>query len=150
MHRPFVDSIVFERNGKVFRRAKEVIDVWFDSGAMPFAQFHYPFENVELFEKNFPADFIAEGIDQTRGWFYTLHNIASALFGKPAFKNIVVNELILDKLGIKMSKSKGNTVDPFELMERYGADAIRWYLFVNNPPWKPTLFNSEDIEKTIL
>ncbi|MBM2813847.1 MAG: ileS [Ignavibacteria bacterium] len=150
LHIPFVDKVVFERNGKVYRRISEVIDVWFDSGSMPFAQMHYPFENQDLFEKMFPGDFIAEGIDQTRGWFYTLHNIASALFGKPAFKNILVNELILDKKGEKMSKSKGNTVDPFEIMEKYGADAVRWYLFVNNPPWKATLFNEEDINSTIL
>ncbi|MGQ9819007.1 MAG: isoleucine--tRNA ligase [Candidatus Kapaibacteriales bacterium] len=150
LHRPFVDKIYFERNGKIFKRVPEVIDVWFDSGAMPFAQFHYPFENQELFEKSFPADFIAEGVDQTRGWFYTLHNIATAIFDKPAFKNIVVNELILDKKGEKMSKSKGNVIDPFDVMEKYSADAVRWYLLVNNPPWKATLFNEEDIERTIL
>lgn len=150
LHRQFVDHVVFEKNGNVYRRTHEVIDVWFDSGAMPFAQFHYPFENKELFEEQFPADFIAEGIDQTRGWFYTLHNIAVALFGKPAYKNIVVNELILDRHGVKMSKSKGNAVDPFEIMEKYGADAVRWYLFVNNPPWKATLFNEEDLAKTVI
>ncbi|MBI5324775.1 MAG: isoleucine--tRNA ligase [Ignavibacteriae bacterium] len=150
LHRPFVDNIVFENNGKLFRRIPEVVDVWFDSGSMPFAQMHYPFENQELFEKEFPGDFIAEGIDQTRGWFYTLHNIATGIFNKPAYKNIIVNELILDKDGIKMSKSKGNVVDPFEVMEEYGADAIRWYLMVNNPPWKATLFNKEDIAKTVI
>lgn len=150
LHRPFVDRIVFIKNGKKYYRIKEVVDVWFDSGAMPFAQFHYPFENVELFNKSFPGDFIAEGIDQTRGWFYTLHNIASALFRKPAFKGIVVNELILDKDGVKMSKSKGNVIDPFEIMEKFGADAVRWYLFVNNPPWKATLFNEDDIARTII
>lgn len=150
LHRPFVDRIIFEKNGKIFRRVPEVIDVWFDSGAMPFAQFHYPFENQELFNNSFPADYIAEGIDQTRGWFYTLHNIAVALFGKPAFKNIIVNELILDKNGVKMSKSRGNIVNPFEVMERFGADAVRWYLLVNNPPWKATLFNEDDIAKTII
>ncbi len=150
LHRPFVDNIIFEKNGKIYRRVKEVIDVWFDSGAMPFAQFHYPFENKEEFERMFPADFIAEGIDQTRGWFYTLHNIAVALFDKPAFTSIVVNELILDKTGQKMSKSKKNTVDPFLMMDKYGADALRWYLLVNNPPWKPTLFNEEDIARTVI
>ncbi|MGE5479049.1 MAG: isoleucine--tRNA ligase [Chloroflexota bacterium] len=150
LHRPFVDNVVFVRDGKTYRRTREVIDVWFDSGSMPFAQFHYPFENKELFEQQFPGDFIAEGIDQTRGWFYTLHNIASALFGKPAFKNIVVNELILDDKGIKMSKSKGNVIDPFEAMDQYGADAVRWYLFVNNPPWKATLFSKKDLEKTVI
>lgn len=150
LHRPFVDNVVFERNGKTYNRTPEVIDVWFDSGAMPFAQLHYPFENKELFDKSFPADFIAEGIDQTRGWFYTLHNISTALFGKPAYKNIVVNELILDKNGVKMSKSLGNTIDPFEVMDSLGADAVRWYLFVNNPPWKTTLFSTEDIAKTVI
>ncbi|MFN8358818.1 MAG: isoleucine--tRNA ligase [Candidatus Kapaibacterium sp.] len=150
LHRPFVDNVVFKRDGKLYRRVHEVVDVWFDSGAVPFAQMHYPFENKELFEKSFPADYIAEGIDQTRGWFYTLHNIASAIFGKPAFKSIIVNELILDKNGQKMSKSKGNTVDPFEMMSKYGADAVRWYFLVNNPPWKPTLFNQKDIEDTVI
>ena len=150
LHRPFVDNVVFEKDGKTYRRTREVIDVWFDSGAMFFAQFHYPFENKELFESQFPADFIAEGIDQTRGWFYTLHNIASALFGKPAFKNIIVNELILDRKGVKMSKSLGNTVDPFEVMEKYGADATRWYLLASTPPWRTTLFNEEDIAKTVI
>ncbi len=150
LHRPFVDNVIFEKNGTIYRRVHEVIDVWFDSGAMPFAQIHYPFENKELFEKIFPGDFIAEGIDQTRGWFYTLHNIAVALFNKPAFKNIVVNELILDKNGVKMSKRLGNTIDPFELMEKFGADAVRWYLFTNNPPWKTTKFNEDDIAKTVI
>lgn len=146
LHKPFVDGIFFERNGKTYRRTPELIDVWFDSGAMPFAQFHYPFENRELFERNFPADFICEGIDQTRGWFYTLHAISSALFGKPAFLNLIVNELILDKSGQKMSKSKGNVVDPFQIIEKYGADATRWYLVTNSPPWRQTMFNEADIE----
>jgi len=150
LHKPFVDKVVFVKDGKTYKRTSEVIDVWFDSGSMPFAQFHYPFENKELFESQFPADFIAEGVDQTRGWFYTLHNIATALFNKPAFKNIVVNELILDSKGIKMSKSKGNVIDPFEIMEKFGADAVRWYLFVNNPPWKPTLFNPDDLARTVI
>lgn len=150
LHRPFVDNVIFVKDGNTYKRVHEVIDVWFDSGAMPFAQLHYPFENKELFDKIFPGDFIAEGIDQTRGWFYTLHNIAVALFDKPAYKNIVVNELILDKNGVKMSKRLGNTTDPFELMEKYGADALRWYLFVNNPPWKTTKFNQEDIAKTVI
>lgn len=150
LHRPFVDNIYFQQDGKTYKRVHEVIDVWFDSGSMPFAQMHYPFENKELFEKSFPADFIAEGIDQTRGWFYTLHNISTALFNKPAFKNIVVNELILDKNGVKMSKRLGNTIDPFEVMDNLGADAVRWYMFVNNPPWKTTLFNVEDIARTVI
>lgn len=150
LHRPFVDNVFFQKDGKTYKRVHEVIDVWFDSGSMPFAQMHYPFENKELFEKSFPADFIAEGIDQTRGWFYTLHNISTALFNKPAYKNIVVNELILDKNGVKMSKRLGNTIDPFEVMDNLGADAVRWYMFVNNPPWKTTLFNIEDISRTVI
>ncbi|MEN3026468.1 MAG: isoleucine--tRNA ligase [Chlorobiota bacterium] len=150
LHRPFVDRVVFLRNGKLFRRTPEVVDVWFDSGAMPFAQFHYPFENQELFTEQFPADFIAEGVDQTRGWFYTLHNLATVLFDRPAFRSVVVNELILDKQGQKMSKSKGNVVDPFAVIERYGADAVRWYLLSANPPWKPMLFNEEEIGRTVV
>ncbi len=145
LHRPFVDEVKFEKNGKLFTRTPELIDVWFDSGAMPFAQYHYPFENKEWFEKNFPADFICEGIDQTRGWFYTMHAIATMLFDNVAYKNLIVNELILDKNGMKMSKSKGNTVDPFELFDKYGADATRWYLVTTSPPWKPTLFDEEGI-----
>ncbi len=146
LHKPFVDTIVFEREGSLYRRTPELIDVWFDSGAMPFAQFHYPFENREWFAENFPSDFICEGIDQTRGWFYTLHSIATAIFDKPAFRNVMVNELILDKEGNKMSKSRGNVVDPFAVIEKYGADATRWYLLVNSPPWRPTMFNESDIE----
>ena len=146
LHKPFVDKVFFERKGKIFKRTPELIDVWFDSGAMPFAQYHYPFENKELFEKNFfPSDFICEGIDQTRGWFYTLHAIATMLFDNVAFKNVIVNELILDKTGRKMSKSVGNSVDPFELFDKYGADATRWYLVTNSPPWKPTLFDVEGL-----
>lgn len=146
LHKPWVDEILFEKNGMIYRRTPELIDVWFDSGAMPFAQYHYPFENRELFEKNFPADFICEGIDQTRGWFYTLHAIATALFDKPAFKNLIVNELVLDKNGQKMSKSRGNVVDPFMVLEQYGADATRWYLAATSPPWRQTMFNEKDIE----
>jgi len=146
LHKPFVDKILFERNGKIYKRTPELIDVWFDSGSMPFAQYHYPFENKEWFEKHsFPADFICEGIDQTRGWFYTLHAIATMLFDNVAFKNIIVNELILDKSGLKMSKTRGNTVDPFELFDKYGADATRWYLMTNSPPWRPTLFDQEGL-----
>lgn len=150
LHRPFVDNVIFEKNGNIYKRTHEVIDAWFDSGSMPFAQLHYPFENKELFDSSFPADFIAEGIDQTRGWFYTLHNISTALFDKPAYKNIVVNELILDKNGIKMSKRLGNSIDPFEIMDKLGADAVRWYLFVNNPPWNTTKFNPEDISRVVI
>jgi len=146
LHKPWVDNILFERDGKIYRRTPELIDVWFDSGAMPFAQYHYPFENKELFENSFPADFICEGIDQTRGWFYTLHAIATALFDKPAFKNLIVNEMVLDKNGQKMSKSRGNVVDPFQVLTDYGADATRWYLTVGSPPWRQTMFNEKDIE----
>lgn len=149
LHKHFVDKVLFEKNGKIYKRTPEVIDVWYDSGAMPFAQYHYPFENKELFEnKFFPADFISEGIDQTRGWFYTLHAISTLLFDNIAFKNVLVNELILDKKGNKMSKSKGNTVDPFELFEKYGADATRWYLITNSPPWRPTLFDEDALAET--
>ncbi len=145
LHRPFVDRVIFKKDGKLYRRTPEIIDVWFDSGSMPFAQFHYPFENKELFEKSFPADFIAEGIDQTRGWFYTLHNIATVLFNKPAFKNIIVNELILDKDGQKMSKSRGNVVYPLEMMDKYGADALRWYFMAVSPPWIPKRFDENGL-----
>jgi isoleucyl-tRNA synthetase len=147
LHKPFVDRIYFIRDGKRFNRTPELVDVWFDSGSMPFAQLHYPFENRELFEKTFPADFIAEGVDQTRGWFYTLHAIATLIFDKPAYRNLIVNGHILDRNGHKMSKSKGNVVDPFETMERYGADALRWYLLVTSPPWRPKSFNADEIEE---
>ena len=146
LHKPFVDKILFEKNGKIYKRTSEVIDAWFDSGSMPFAQHHYPFENKEEFEKNyFPSQFICEGIDQTRGWFYTLHAISTMLFDSVAFKNVIVNELILDKTGRKMSKSIGNTVDPFSLFDKYGADTTRWYLITNSPPWRPTLFDEDGL-----
>jgi isoleucyl-tRNA synthetase len=147
LHKPFVDEILFERNGKIYKRTPELIDVWYDSGSMPFAQYHYPFENKEWFESNFPADYISEGIDQTRGWFYTMHAISTMLFGSIAYKNCLVNDLILDKSGQKMSKTKGNTVDPFELFDKFGADATRWYLIINSPPWRPTLFSEEDLSE---
>jgi isoleucyl-tRNA synthetase len=147
LHKPSVDPVTFtcEKCNGTMKRTPELIDVWFDSGAMPFAQWHYPFENKEIFGKAYPADFISEGIDQTRGWFYTLHSIGTFLFDKPAFKNCLVNELILDKQGKKMSKSTKNTVDPFELIDKYGADATRWYLVANSPVWRPTLFDEEGI-----
>ncbi len=148
LHKPFVDDITFRCScGGTMRRTPELIDVWFDSGAMPFAQWHYPFENRELIDsgEQYPSDFICEGIDQTRGWFYSLHAIGSFLFGKPAYKNVVVNELILDKEGQKMSKSKGNTVDPFAVMTRFGADTTRWYLVTASPPWRPTMFDEEGV-----
>lgn len=144
LHKPFVDAVTFSCPcGGTMGRVPELIDVWFDSGAMPFAQWHYPFENRERIEsgEQYPSDFICEGIDQTRGWFYSLHAIGTFLFGKPAYKTVMVNELILDKEGQKMSKSKGNTVNPFDILTRYGADATRWYLVVTSPPWRPTSFD---------
>ncbi|HSG28896.1 MAG TPA: class I tRNA ligase family protein, partial [Candidatus Krumholzibacterium sp.] len=129
LHKPHVDSVVFACDcGGEMRRTPELIDVWYDSGSMPFAQWHYPFENREIFEGRHPADFICEGIDQTRGWFYSMHAISTFLFDRPAYRNLIVNELILDKEGQKMSKSRGNTVDPFGILEKYGADTLRWYL----------------------
>jgi isoleucyl-tRNA synthetase len=147
LHKPHMDGVTFTCTdcGGTMKRTPELIDVWFDSGSMPFAQWHYPFENKEIFENRYPADFISEGIDQTRGWFYTLHAIGTFLFDKPAYKNVLVNELILDKQGQKMSKSKKNSVDPFELLRKYGADATRWYLVANSPVWRPTLFDEEGI-----
>ncbi|MCX6137187.1 MAG: isoleucine--tRNA ligase [Ignavibacteriales bacterium] len=146
LHKPSVDKVTFTCScGGTMKRTPELIDVWFDSGAMPFAQWHYPFENKERFDRSYPADFISEGIDQTRGWFYTLHSIGTFLFDKPAFKNVLVNELILDKQGQKMSKTKKNTVDPFMLIEKYGADATRWFLVSNSPVWRPTLFDDTGI-----
>lgn len=146
LHKPYVDDVTFTCDcGGTMHRTPELIDVWFDSGSMPFAQWHYPFENKEVFERSYPGDYISEGIDQTRGWFYTLHSIGTFLFDKPAYKNVLVNELILDKDGQKMSKSKGNTVDPFRLIGTYGADATRWYLLANSPVWRPTLFDEEGI-----
>ncbi|MGD9486729.1 MAG: isoleucine--tRNA ligase [Calditrichaceae bacterium] len=147
LHKPYVDDIKIkcEKCGKEMHRVPEVIDCWFDSGSMPIAQWHYPFENKEIFEKNFPADFICEGIDQTRGWFYSLLAISTLLFDKPAFKNIVVNELILDKSGQKMSKSKGNVVVPEEMIQKFGADPIRWYLMTVSPPWIPKKFDTDGV-----
>ena len=148
LHKPFVDDITFRCTcGGTMRRTPELIDVWFDSGAMPFAQWHYPFENKELIDggEQYPADFICEGVDQTRGWFYSLHAIGTFLFDKPAFKNLIVNELILDKDGQKMSKSRGNTVNPFEVLAKYGADTTRWYLVTTSPPWRPTMFDMEGL-----
>ncbi|MGH2574971.1 MAG: class I tRNA ligase family protein, partial [Ignavibacteria bacterium] len=147
LHKPLIDMIKLKCDNCrcELSRVEEVIDAWFDSGSMPFAQHHYPFENKDLFEKNYPADFIAEGIDQTRGWFYSLHAIGTFLFNDKAYKNILVNDLILDIEGLKMSKHKGNIVNPFEIMDRYGADALRWYLIYSSPPWRPKMFNEDDI-----
>ncbi len=148
LHRPYVDDvhITCPHCGKPMSRVPEVMDCWFDSGAMPFAQWHYPFENKEIFEeKLFPADFICEGIDQTRGWFYSLMAISTFIMGKAPYRNVLVNDLILDKEGKKMSKSRGNTVSPFELFDKYGADATRWYLLSVSPAWTPTKFDEDGL-----
>lgn len=147
LHKPYADEIVLERNGKKLIRESDLIDVWFDSGAMPYAQLHYPFENKELIEKNaaYPADFIAEGVDQTRGWFYTLHVIGALCFDSIAYKNVVSNGLVLDKNGNKMSKRLGNAVDPFETINKYGADATRWYMISNAAPWDNLKFDIDGI-----
>ncbi len=146
LHRPYVDEIVLvSPTGKKMFREPDLIDVWFDSGSMPYAQLHYPFENKEKFAHNFPADFIAEGVDQTRGWFFTLHAIASMVFGSVAYKNVVSNGLVLDKNGNKMSKRLGNAVDPFKTIDQYGPDATRWYMIVNSQPWDNLKFDEEGI-----
>jgi isoleucyl-tRNA synthetase len=148
LHRPYIDSVLLvDSKGGEMKRETDLIDVWFDSGAMPYAQWHYPFENKEKFENSFPADFIAEGVDQTRGWFYTLHAIATMVFDSVAFKNVISNGLIQDKFGQKMSKSKGNTVDPFEIIDEFGADATRWYMITNSHPWEDLKFNPEGIKE---
>jgi isoleucyl-tRNA synthetase len=147
LHKPYADNIVLERNGKKLFREPDLIDVWFDSGAMPYAQLHYPFENKELIDqkKYYPADFIAEGVDQTRGWFFTLHAIATMCFDSVAFKNVVSNGLVLDKNGQKMSKRLGNAVDPFTTIEQYGPDATRWYMITNAAPWDNLKFDIDGI-----
>ncbi len=149
LHRPYVDNFFIkcpDCGGKM-ARVPEVIDCWFDSGAMPFAQIHYPFENQDLFEKQFPASFISEAVDQTRGWFYSLHAEATLLFNRPAFRNVIVLGLVLDKDGEKMSKSKGNAVDPFDALEKHGADAIRWYFYNNSAPWLPNKFHDKAVQE---
>lgn len=150
LHKPFVDEIILmSASGKIMRRESDLIDVWFDSGAMPYAQLHYPFENREKVDSgsHFPADFIAEGVDQTRGWFYTLHAIATMCFDSVAFRNVVSNGLVLDRNGNKMSKRLGNAVDPFETLQRYGADATRWYMVANAQPWDNLKFDAGGIEE---
>ncbi len=148
LHKPFVDKIVLvSENGKKMFRVPDLVDVWFDSGAMPYAQWHYPFEHRAEFEENFPADFIAEGVDQTRGWFYTLHAIAVMLFDSVAYKTVVSNGLVLDKNGNKMSKRVGNVVDPFKTIEQFGPDATRWYLITNASPWDSMKFDTEGIKE---
>jgi len=146
LHRPYVDDILLvSDSGKPMSREKDLIDVWFDSGAMPYAQWHWPFENEEVFNSNFPADFIAEGVDQTRGWFFTLHALAVMLFDKVAYKNVIANGLVLDKNGNKMSKRLGNVVNPFETIDVHGPDATRWYMIVNAPPWDNLKFNMDGV-----
>ena len=149
LHRPYVDDVHIKcpECGGVMTRVKDVIDCWFDSGSMPFAQYHYPFENKELWKTQFPADFIAEGIDQTRGWFYSLMVISVFVTGKSPYKNVLVNELLLDKYGKKMHKSKGNSVEPFSLIEEYGADTIRWYLPYVSPVWTPIKFDEDGLKE---
>ncbi len=149
LHKPYIDAITWScpKCGGTMKREPEVIDVWFDSGSMPYAQWHYPFENQEVFKRNFPADFISEGIDQTRGWFYSLLAISTLLFDQPAYKTVLSIELILDKEGQKMSKSKGNAVNPFEVLERNGADPLRWYLLTVSPPWTPTRFDPNGVRE---
>ena len=150
LHKPYIDNVHLkcEKCGKEMKREKEVIDCWFDSGSMPFAQWHYPFENKEIFENNFPAQFISEAIDQTRGWFYTLTAIGTALFDKTPFENCIVLGHVLDAKGQKMSKSKGNGVDPFVLLDTAGADATRWHFYTVSSPWLPTRLSLENVEET--
>ena len=152
LHRPYIDEVTLscDKCSGIMHRTPEVIDCWFDSGAMPFAQWHYPFENADIFDTElFPADFISEGIDQTRGWFYSMLTIATLLKGESSYKSCLVNDLILDKKGQKMSKSKGNSVDPIQLMQDYGADAIRWYLLEVSPPWVPTRFDVDGVREIL-
>ncbi len=151
VHKPEIDEIKLrcDKCGGSMARVPEVIDTWFDSGSMPYAQWHYPFENKDEFEKKYPADFISEAVDQTRGWFYTLIAISTMLFDKPPFKNVIVIELILDKIGKKMSKHKGNVVDPFRIVDEYGADPLRWYMLHSSNPWVPTKFDEEGLKETI-
>jgi isoleucyl-tRNA synthetase len=151
LHRPFVDDIIFSCSkcgGKMMRQT-EVIDCWFDSGAMPFAQWHYPFENQDIFKRNFPADYISEAVDQTRGWFYSLHAISTLLFEQPCFKNVICLGHILDAEGEKMSKAKGNVVDPWSVLDKYGADALRWYLFTAAPAGNVRRFSSEAVAEVL-
>ena len=147
LHRPYIDAVTIKcpHCGKEMHRVPEVIDCWFDSGSMPFAQHHYPFENKDLFEQQFPADFISEAVDQTRGWFYSLLAISTLIFNKAPYKNVIVLGHVQDENGQKMSKSKGNAVDPFEALEQYGADAIRWYFYINSAPWLPNRFHGKAV-----
>ena len=149
LHRPYIDAVTFTCPdcGKTMHRVPEVIDCWFDSGAMPFAQHHYPFENKDLFEQQFPAQFISEAVDQTRGWFYSLMAESTLLFNKAPYENVIVLGLVQDENGQKMSKSKGNAVDPFDALDKYGADAIRWYFYINSAPWLPNRFHGKAVQE---
>ena len=149
LHRPYIDAVTITcpQCGKQMKRVPEVIDCWFDSGSMPFAQHHYPFENKELFEQQFPADFISEAVDQTRGWFYSLLAISTLIFNKAPFKNVIVLGHVQDENGQKMSKSKGNAVDPFDALATFGADAIRWYFYSNSAPWLPNRFHAKAVQE---
>ena len=148
LHRPYVDNIILiSKDGRPMKRELDLIDVWFDSGSMPYAQLHYPFENKKMFEQNYPADFIAEGVDQTRGWFFTLHAISTMLFDSVAYKNVISNGLVLDKNGNKMSKRLGNATDPFKTIDKYGADATRWYMISNAQPWDNLKFDESGIQE---
>ena len=149
LHRPYIDAVTFKCPdcGGIMKRVPEVIDCWFDSGAMPFAQHHYPFENKDLFEQQFPAQFISEAVDQTRGWFYSLMAESTLLFNKAPYENVIVLGHVQDENGQKMSKSKGNSVDPFEALEKYGADAIRWYFYINSAPWLPNRFHVKAVQE---
>ena len=149
LHRPYIDAVTFTCPdcGKTMRRVPEVIDCWFDSGAMPFAQHHYPFENKDLFEQQFPAQFISEAVDQTRGWFYSLMAESTLLFNKAPYENVIVLGHVQDENGQKMSKSKGNAVDPFDALDKYGADAIRWYFYINSAPWLPNRFHGKAVQE---
>ena len=149
LHRPYIDAVTFTCPdcGKTMRRVPEVIDCWFDSGAMPFAQHHYPFENKDLFEQQFPAQFISEAVDQTRGWFYSLMAESTLLFNKAPYENVIVLGHVQDENGQKMSKSKGNAVDPFDALDKYGADAIRWYFYINSAPWLPNRFRGKAVQE---
>lgn len=147
LHKPYIDRVTLVSNGIVLTRESDVLDVWFDSGSMPYAQWHYPFENQDKFKTSYPADFIAEGVDQTRGWFYTLHAISTILFDSPAYKNVISNGLVLDKNGVKMSKRLGNVIDPFVALPKYGADAVRWYIISNSSPWENLKFDEKGVEE---
>ncbi|MBA3359652.1 MAG: class I tRNA ligase family protein, partial [Thermoleophilaceae bacterium] len=149
LHRPYVDEVTFELNGKTMRRVPDLIDVWWDSGCMPFAQWHAPFENREVFEERFPADYICEALDQTRGWFYSLLAVSTLLYGRASYETVLCLGLILDSEGQKMSKSKGNVVVPWEVLDTHGADAFRWYLFTSKQPWDSYRFSLEAVEESV-